>query len=268
MRNPMQFFSLEHAQKHNQFPIARFFAGYLARRVPTPVNPLSALALLEFAHPRLNRHCFWVDNVGSALICEAFDLILDTAQDRQKNGERSWGPAKKLQRFRRADLLVEPLNIAALSEVSSVLSQQLVEEALRAVRLLRAAREFCGKEQVDWLSTHAAAGVALARLFETWLALRHHTSPFIARVCLRWALEQVWRLLFGEQAPLPALFDRDKMPLKIERETLRIFANEWKKHQSPPPAPFLGVVQQWQGGNLPPAKKQSAAIEDRARFLV
>ncbi len=268
MRNPMQFFSLEHAHKHNQFPLARFYAGYLSRRIPHPVNPLNALALLEFAHPRLNCHCFWVDNAGSALICEAFDLILDTAQDRQKNGERSWGPAQKLQRFRRADLLIAPLNIPALSQVSSVLTQQLVDEALLAVRLLRAARDFCGKARVDWLTTHAAAATALSRLFETWLALRHHTSPFIARVCLRWALEQVWRLLFGENAPLPKLFDREKMPLKIEREALRIFANEWKTHQAPPPAPFLGVVQQWQQGNLPPAKKQASAIEDRARFLV
>lgn len=28
----MQFFSLEHALNHTQFPIARFYAGYLARR--------------------------------------------------------------------------------------------------------------------------------------------------------------------------------------------------------------------------------------------
>jgi hypothetical protein len=55
-------------------------------------------------------------------------------------------------------------------------------------------------------------------------------------------------MLFGPNAPLPKLFDREKMPLKIEREALHIFTKEWKTHQSPPPPPFEGVAQQWQQG--------------------
>jgi hypothetical protein len=92
-------------------------------------------------------------------------------------------------------------------------------------------------------------------LYTVWLRLRKETSVWMAYTCLRWALGEAWKVLFGPHAELPEKLKEKDMPLWAEHETLEVLTKLVKRvPHARVPKPFLKVMAQWQKGNLPPPR--------------
>jgi hypothetical protein len=120
---------------------------------------------------------------------------------------------------------------------------------------LRGARFYAHIRSPLWQLYHQHAGIALSRLYTMWLRLRKETTPWIAYTCLRWALGEAWRVLFGPKAALPEKLDEQDMPLWAEWGTFEVLSKLTQKvWHAKVLRPLLKVVDEWQGGNPQPPR--------------
>jgi hypothetical protein len=250
MFDPVQEHSLDYAIRHEQWPLARFLAVHLQKILPKTITPLDLLFLLGLVCSRLGLMRFWDTHAGADLLCHVFDALLDTAETRQKKRLRSWGDTTH-RRFCHRDLAQKLVTAEELPRSAYMLEQRVFQEALLAAHLLRGARRFGRRQQLQWAQYHQAAGIVLSRLLEVWLKLRKETSPCIAYTCLRWALRKVWQALFGAEAPLLDLLQEQDMPQWVEVETLDVMTEMARRGHTRTPEALAHVVAEWQRGNLP-----------------
>jgi hypothetical protein len=132
------------------------------------------------------------------------------------------------------------------------LCERLLKEALVVIHLFRGARIYAHPHNSDWQLYHQHGAVALSRLAVTWLKLRKATSPYMAYTCLRWALGEAWKTLFGPKAELLEKLKAQDMPLWAEWETFEVLSKLTREaRHARAPRPFQPIVAQWQRGNLP-----------------
>jgi hypothetical protein len=250
MRDPFQDFNLYHTLRDNEWPLGRFLAFYLHGIFARLFVPLDLLYLLRYVQHKLHMGLFWQPHAGAELLCQVLMLILDTAEERQRKYQRSWGDPQH-RRFRLRDLVQEAISAERLPRSAYVLAERLYEELRLAVHLLRGARWYARRQQALWQSYHQAAAIVLSRVLVIWLRLRKETSPWVAYACLRTALRQVWRLLFGERTALPDVLEEQSVSVWTEAETLEVFAHMAKRGHTRAPRALAGIVAEWQRGNLP-----------------
>jgi hypothetical protein len=271
MYDPVQEHALDHAIRHDEWPIARFLAHHLRGILPRHITPLDLLFLVSLVCTRLGLARLWDTHAGAKLLCEAFDLLLTTADARQKKCLLSWGDPKHRRAFSQRDFLQPSITAEDLPRSAYELEERLFQEALVAAHLLRGARRSARRQQGQWQLYQQAAAVVFTRLLEVWLKLRKETSDWIAYACLRHALKRVWQALFGQAAPVPACIDEQDLPLWIEVEAFQVMTDMAKRGHTRAPAALARVVAEWQRGNLPPpAPPQSQPWPERhtVRFKV
>jgi hypothetical protein len=136
-RDPFDEFNLERTLRHDEWPLARFFITYLAGLVDGWLSPHDLLYLLKYSLHSLKIRLFWEETAGSELVCYALDLIVKTAEARQKKRLLSWGD-KEHQRFcQKRDLIQQSIEIEDLPPSPAALYERLVKEALLVIHLLR-----------------------------------------------------------------------------------------------------------------------------------
>jgi hypothetical protein len=91
MFDPVQEHNLDHALRHDEWPVGRFLAHHLQGCLPNTITPLDLLFLVGLACTPLGLKRLWDTHAGAKLLCEAFELMLNTADTRQKKRLLSWG---------------------------------------------------------------------------------------------------------------------------------------------------------------------------------
>src|SRR5260370_29857372 len=91
MCDSVERYRLQGAFLRNDWPLGRFLATYLYRIAPPFFLPLDLFYLLNYVLTKLHLDLFWDTHAGAKLLCQALDLILDTAETRQKQRHRAWG---------------------------------------------------------------------------------------------------------------------------------------------------------------------------------
>jgi hypothetical protein len=253
--DPFDDFNLDKTLRNDEWPLARFLAYYLLGFVEGWLSPWDLLLLLKYSLQHLPLRLFWEPTAGAELLCYAFDLILKTAQERQKKCLLSWGDTEHRRFSQKRDLIQKPVRFEDLPPSPSALCERLLQEALVVIHLLRGARFYAHIHSPLWQLYHQHAGIALSRLYTVWLRLRKETTPWIAYLCLRWALGEAWQVLFGPKAPLPEKLDEQDMPLWAEVETFEVLSQLTRKvPHARVPKPLLKVVWEWTHGNPPPPR--------------
>ncbi len=251
MFNPIQEHNLDHALRHDEWPVGRFLAYHLKGCLPKTITPLDLLFLVGLVCSRLGLHRLWDTHAGAKLLCEAFELIVTTAEQRQKKRLPSWGDQDHRRSFSQRDFLQQSITAEDLPRSAYELEERLFKEALLAVHLLRGARRCGRRQQGQWQLYHQAAAIVMTRILEAWLKLRKETSDWMAHACLRHALQRVWQALFGLETPVSELLDEQDMPQWIEVEVLDVMTDMAKRGHTRAPAMLARVVAAWQKGNLP-----------------
>jgi hypothetical protein len=253
--DPFDDFNLDRTLRQDEWPLPRLLAFYLVGKVEQWLSPVSLLDLLKYSLHYLTLRLFWEPTGGSELLCYALNLLLSTAEARQKKRLLSWGD-KAHRRFSiKRDLMLKTLKLDDLPRSPYVLCERLLEEAMLAIHLLRGARMYAHRRHSLWQLYHQNAAIALSRLYTTWLKLRKETSLWMAHTCLRWALGEAWQTVFGPKAELPERLQAQDMPLWAEWETFEVLKELTQKApHAKVPRPFVPVVAEWQRGNLPPPR--------------
>ncbi len=254
-RDPFDDFNLDRTLRNDEWPLARFLACYLMGVVDRWLSPLDLLYLLKYSLHQLALRLFWEPTAGAELLCSALDLILRTALARQKKRLLSWGDKEHRRFSQKRDLIQQPIKLEDLPPSPAALCERLLQEALVVIHLLRGARFYAHSHSPLWQLYHQHAGIALSRLYTVWLRLRKETTPWMAYLCLRWALGEAWQTLFGPKAELPEKLDAQDMPLWAEWETFEVLRELTRQvPHARVPRPLLKVVHEWTHGNPPPPR--------------
>src|SRR5260370_12719821 len=129
MCDSVERYRLQGAFLRNDWPLGRFLATYLYRIAPPFFLPLDLFYLLNYVLTKLHLDLFWDTHAGAKLLCQALDLILTTAETRQKRRQRAWGDTAH-RRFGQRDWVQQPIKADTLSRSAYVLRAQLAKERL------------------------------------------------------------------------------------------------------------------------------------------
>jgi hypothetical protein len=266
---PVGFYSLDQFREQGQLPLVILLADYLFRRLPFSNDLPDVLTLLDYAHERLSHALLWWNNTCTALLCQGVQAILDMAWERQQGRFlRAWGSKTNRQYFKRGELNQAPLKRKDVPTELAPLCQMLLDDVLLVVRLLRGAIYSYGKRDSHWQLYHQAAAVVLTRLFVLWVELRRATDGWVAQVCLRWALRETWKTLFGADVALPELLMPVRMTVQREREVLHLLIKKGHVREPVRPAPLAEIMARWAAGDLPNAALRGKDGEPAVRCWV
>lgn len=216
------------------------------------LSPLELLALVKYSLHEPTLSLLWDASAGSELLCYALDLLLTTAWQRQKKRLLSWGDKEHRRFSRKRDLIQQPITADDLPRGPYKLCERLLKEVLVVIHLLRGARYFAHLHNPIWQLYHQHAAIALSRLYTTWLKLRQETSPWVASTCLRWALGEAWKTLFGPTADLPERLKEQDVPLWAEWEAYEVVSDPRRAARDMRiPRPLEPLVAQWRRHYLP-----------------
>jgi hypothetical protein len=151
------------------------------------------------------------------------------------------------------------------------LCKWLLDDLWTVFRLVRAARDVYRRKRQAWVHLHRLIGLVLVRLLRVWKQLCRCYTPWIALVSLRWALRKVWGTLFGSPVKLTktaqSFLKLDALSIGQEWDMWMRLKQE-SEAGTEVPGPFVGMVETWLTGDLPPPYREQTDEERiaEARF--
>jgi hypothetical protein len=246
-------------------PLVTFLRTFHTIHREKPIARPDALTILD----GLDTRPLLAEHTGAKLLGVLLGVIVFTIHKRAGQQKRAFGGRARPLQFDPAELAQTLPDPRTLPTTLHPLCDMLLKDVWTCVRLAWAAQDLYARKSGVWVTLHRLVGIVMLRILLVWRQIRRFNGPWVAVVCLRWALRQVWGTLFGE----PVKLTRAAKSL-LTQEALSV-GQEWQmwgrlreesKAGAELPAPFATMVLTWLAGDLPPPYQSEPLAKEKVRF--